>query len=243
MATTDPYGIDQYLSGPNATTAKQVQQAFMNSMGARNRALARYSLPQLSNFAEDTALTEAQTAAGLINQNQQLQNVIDASHRTPHGVSENLAAYLPYLSGASKLIPWLFGTDATSGVLKNGVFGTVKNWVTDHLGNNIGIDANGNVVGMTDAQGNPVMGQGLQGGWPGESGAYQPQPSYWTGQDMSGWNPGDFSTQPIAPATDWYTGAGQDLASGNWWSAAPDLASSAADTGAAAVSDIANFFG
>jgi len=151
----DYYGIDSLLSGPAATTAKQVQRAFENSMHARDRSLARYSLPALANFTEDTALANAQTAAGLINHNQNLQDVIDASHHTPHG-AENLSAYLPLFSGASSLIPWLFGRNATAGFMDKGLFGSAKDWITDHLGNRYALDANGSPIGMLDANGNMV---------------------------------------------------------------------------------------
>lgn len=157
----DAYGLDDVslLSGPNQNTARQVQQAFTNNMLVRNRNAARYSLPQLANFNEDNALTQAQTAAGEINQNQQLQNVIDAANHTPHGALQNLSAYLPLLGGLQHLIPTLFGTDATTAFAKQGVVGTVKSWFQDpKTGTSYGLDDNGNVVSMYDSSGNMIPG-------------------------------------------------------------------------------------
>ncbi len=148
----DQYGLNDLsmLSGPAQLTARQVQQAFDNSNMARLRMRARYSLPELANLNQDSALARAQTAAGLINQNQQLQNVIDESHSTPHGVAENISAYLPLLGIAPQLASMLFGRAGGGALAEQGLFGLGKqawNAITHPgSGQSITVDANGNIV-------------------------------------------------------------------------------------------------
>jgi hypothetical protein len=138
------------LSGPNAQTARQVQQAFVNSNNARLRASMRYSLPELANFNEDNALAQAQTAAGLINQNQNLHDVIDASKATPHGVAQNLAAYLPLLGAGNALASTLFGRSGGGALAEKGIVGVGQDlWnkiVHPGSGTTYQIDAQGNLV-------------------------------------------------------------------------------------------------
>lgn len=177
------YGIDDIslLSGPAQNTANQIKQAFTNSMLARDRAQARYGLPALANFNEDTALARAQAAAGAINQNQQLQNMIDASHATPHGVAANLAAYAPYLGLGAQLAPLLFGTDATNKFMQQGLFNSMgnalKSWTDRNTGMVYHFDAAGNIV---DTGGNQPL-----AGW---------NPSAWDAGYNVGGNAQDFGT-------------------------------------------------
>lgn len=231
----DAYGINDVslLSGPNADTARMIRDAFTRSMLARDRQAARYSLPQLSSFNEDNALAQAQSTAGILNNNQQLQNLIDASHHTPHGIAENLSAYLPLLGGAMRLLPGLFGTDATSAFARKGLVGTVKSWFKDpNTGQVYGMDGAGKVVTAYDAEGNVIPGYGQFdrgiGGWPGSE-------SY--GQFDRGIGPGD-----------WTTGFGGDSNFGaipspeSWWSNAGSGVDAGSDFGSVA-SDLSNFFG
>jgi hypothetical protein len=150
----DPFGLDDFsgLSGPQQDTARTVQKAFDASTAGRKRMLERYNLetmgPMMTSFANDAALRRAQTTAGLLNNNQQLQNVIDESHRTPHGFMENFQAYGGALGSLSRLYPALFGTNTA--LAKDGIIPTaynaVKQWFTMPDGNKVGLDANGNIV-------------------------------------------------------------------------------------------------
>lgn len=157
----DAYGINDtsLLSGENAATARVVQDAFTRSMLAKQRQQARYGLPALSSFNNDNALSQAQTSAGLINNNQQLQKAIDEANRGPHGFMENLNAYLPALSGLMRLAPALFGTN--SAIAREGLLGTaysnIKSWFTDPAtGVKYGIDSSGNVIQAVGKNGQPI---------------------------------------------------------------------------------------
>lgn len=127
----DPFGLSadySNLSPSQADTARNIRKAFEASYAARARNLARYNLgssgPMLQEFGGDAALQMAQAQARALNQNQQLQQVIDESHRTPHGVAENLSSYLPAALGLARLYPALFGTD--NSYSKTGLFGAAK---------------------------------------------------------------------------------------------------------------------
>lgn len=167
----DAFGLDDfsYLSGTQQDTARTIQKAFDASTAGRNRALERFNLgtegPMLTEYTNDAALQRARTTAGILNNNEQLQKMIDYSHRTPHGLAENLSAYLPALGGLSRLYPMLFGTN--TGLSQNGLLGSAWNgaknvvhWLTDpSTGNKIGLDANGNIV--TPMQGPGGMDYGM----------------------------------------------------------------------------------
>jgi len=158
MMATDAYGLDDVslLSGPAQQTAKQVQQAFENSLKGAGRQAQRYGLPYLANFNEDAALARAQTAAGLINSNQQQQNAIDALNHTPHGFAENFAKYAPYLGTANWLGPTLFGKNAYSdsglfGLAGKGASALGKGWdsIMHPAGSQWQIGPNGEILDYT----------------------------------------------------------------------------------------------
>lgn len=167
MATpnySDLYGLDNYslLSGPQQSMAKTIQQAFANSQAQRDRLMARTpammetSAPLLSEFANDAALRRATVTSSLLNQDQQLQNMIDASHATPHGFMQNLAAYLPWLGSAANLAPLLFGRQAGAGLLNNGIVGAVSKWFTGSDGVPYALNSEGKVIGTQDQYGNTI---------------------------------------------------------------------------------------
>lgn len=176
MAAADMFGLGNLstLSGPQQDTARTILNAFANSAAQRDRALARYpallqtSGPLLSEFANDQAMKEATTASTLLNQNQQIQNMIDASHATPHGIMQNLAAYLPALAGLQGWIPTLFGRQAASNFMNQGLIGTVKSWFTGPDGTKYGLTSDGKVV-YTSPSGQTTVGEANQAGWPGDT--------------------------------------------------------------------------
>lgn len=162
----DMFGMNDYsgLSGTQADTARSIQRTFDASLASRARALERFSLqtsgPMLQEFGGDMALKRAQTTAGILNNNEQLQHMIDASHRTPHGLMQNLAAYGPGIASLARLYPALFGTNDAAGLSRNGIIPSaykgIQNayhYFTDpRTGQTYPLDAQGNVVpyGMGD---------------------------------------------------------------------------------------------
>lgn len=228
------YGINDtsLLSGENAATARMIQDAFTRSMLARDRQAARYGLPALASFNQDNALRQAQTTAGVLNQNQQLQKAIDQANRGPHGFLENLNAYLPALSGLMRLSPALFGTD--NQWTRQGLLGTVKSWFTDpSTGVKYGLDSSGNVIQMAGKDGTPInMGQPT---WPNAGSGVDagfdfgsPMSSWWgSGTPTNMWPTGgwDWGTWPSGfgeAAVDWGggwpTGFGESIVDwfGGW---------------------------
>lgn len=211
----DAYGLNDYslLSGQQQDTARTIQRAFDASLAGRNRALERYNLqtmgPMLTEFANDSALRRAQTTAGILNNNQQLQQLIDESHRSPHGLAENLSAYLPALGGLARLYPALFGTN--TGLAQNGIIptawgglksaysglqGAITKFTNPADGMTYHLDANGNVIsyGMQDRGIGDLSGFG----------------SWTSGSDLpmgDGWN---------TINTDWTSGF--DLGNSDWTS-------------------------
>lgn len=128
---TDAYGLSDFsmLSAPQQETARNINEAFTASMAARDRNLQRYAMaapsaPMMAELANESALKQAQFSANILNQNQQLQNLIDASHATPHGFAQNLAAYLPMLGGVARAYPLLFGSDTS--LSKYGIVGAAQ---------------------------------------------------------------------------------------------------------------------
>lgn len=187
MATYDPYGLNDFssLGGWQQGVAQTIQRAFANSAAQRDRQLGRYpalretlqTSPALgASFYNDAALQQATTTASLLNQDQQLRDVIDASHRTPHGFSENLSAYLPLLGSAANLVPLLFGREAGAGLLNKGLVGTVAHWFTGPDGKQYPIGADGKVLGVTgnstiggqgptNFSGNATLGNPMSAAW------------------------------------------------------------------------------
>lgn len=229
----DAYGLGDLslLSGANQNTARQVQQAFDNSAAALRRQVARYPAvadayaPQLAHNALDNSLAQAQTSAKLINNNQQLQNVIDASHHTAHGFEENLAQYGGLAGALFKAAPALFGTDLTSGIAKQGILpwaaGKIKSWFTDPTtGNSYGIGDGGSVVAIRDSSGgmyDAMTGQQIP---LAQQFNYAPESPFGAGLDsytqpnaIQGW---PTTTNPYA-MDQWPTLGGGDTGS-DWWS-------------------------
>lgn len=249
---TDAYGLSDLslLTAPQQETARNISDAFKASAAARDRNLARYgmaapSAPMMAEMENTNALQQAITSSNLMNQNQQIQNLIDASHATPHGVAQNLAAYLPMLGNFAKAWPLLFGTDSTLsqgglyGLAQQGL-GKVASWFHNPATNQTyPLDANGNIVGF----GNTTLGGAGSAGVSGIS----------TLGD-TGWNPGaanvptnwgaGFDTGTTAAST---YGIPQDFGTAATAFTTPlDTSSflpSAADAAAQAPSDIASFFG
>jgi hypothetical protein len=142
----DAFGLDDYslLSGPQQDTARTIQRAFDASLASRNRSLERFNLqtmgPMLTAFANDSALRRAQTTAGILNNNDQLQKVMDYANRSPHGLAENLSAYLPAVGALSRLYPMLFGTNtalSSNGILPT-AYNAVSNWFKPSATNALG---------------------------------------------------------------------------------------------------------
>lgn len=162
----DLFGLDNmsYLSSPQQDTAKTIRDAFASSMAQRDRYLQRYpgllppSAAMASSFINDEALKRAQVTAGTINNNQQLQNVIDASHATPHGVVQNLSAYLPSVAAALRAFPALFGQQAAAELGRKGAVGygvdavkKVVHWFKGPDGATYGLDESGKVIAQYPA--------------------------------------------------------------------------------------------
>ncbi len=163
--TADLYGAGvndlSLLTGTQQDTARMIQKAFANSQARYQRDVARYpafvqsSTPLLQESLEDQALARAGVTSNILNQNQQLQNLIDASHHTPHGLQQNLAAYLPWLGAGLQAYPALFGYPAAGRLGREGILPTLGRKASEVYhsffdptsGQEYHLDANGNLVG------------------------------------------------------------------------------------------------
>ena len=161
---TDAYGLSDMslLTGPQQTTANTIQTAFNNSLAANQRNLARYPMlaqtsgPMIQSMAEDSALARAAKTSDILNQNEQIQKLIDAANHTPHGIQENLAAYLPTLGALQYALPALFGNSASL-ASNGGLFGLaskgvdkVVHWFTDpRTGQKYPLDGTGKLIDTT----------------------------------------------------------------------------------------------
>lgn len=215
MATDSLYGLDNfsYLSPAQQDTAKTIRDAFANSEAQKVRQMNRYpglippSAPMVSEMFNDQALKRAQVTAGIINNNQQLQNVIDASHATPHGIMQNLAAYLPSAAAALRAFPALFGQGEGSALSRQGLIpyaaNKISHWFKSPDGATYGLDDSGKVVATYPAgySGYPDLGisDASSGQWSPAAGSGGNQ--YANFQDM--WPPVTPDTSTNFGETQW----------------------------------------
>lgn len=193
------------LAEPQKKTAQDVQKAFESSVQARirntQRTPAAYTAATMPNmlaqWGTDAALQQSQTSAGLLNYNQQLQNMIDESHRTPHGFAENMAQYLPLLGAGLQMSPYLFGTEMFKGN-QGGLFGAAGRGMS-WLGNQYNNYANpyGNYGNGADYG---PMRTDFIGSSPYAYDPYLSAPMY-----------ADYDFGGYEMPTDWFSGAGFDL--------------------------------
>ena len=165
------FGNDQFLTSSQQKIADSVQHAFSQSLAQRDREMQRYQMPQLASFEEDEALARAIATANLANQQTNPYGITTGGrggggggrggggggggggYRLPAGYNPYGMARPPIgpdagkswqslLSGASSLLPLIFGKDAFGNFMNKGVVG----WIKDQFGNNIPVDASGQPV-------------------------------------------------------------------------------------------------
>lgn len=166
------YGNDQFLTDSQQRLADSVRHAFDVSLAQRDRDLLRYGLPQLSSNYEDEALARAIATANLANRSTNPYNISlprgigggggggggggrggSLANPFPYGYNPYLRTPTPdpgrswqsFLSGATSLLPLLFGKNGMNNLFNKGIVGIAR----DMFGNPVAIDQNGQPIDMT----------------------------------------------------------------------------------------------